>query len=282
MNVDRWFPISISQTQITGGFTIVLTTDIACHLFLYWTDKAPWVHRVSALHRGLTVPWDSYWCFVVWTLIDQDEPGDTLIHTYNWTGWQNCQTKYFRFHGTIGGNTSPSDSPIFHKHYLYEAPPGPVLRDFYNENDDDQAILRSDIGRGQTFTPSSSYNLSRFRLKLRRDGLNTSGTLDVSLRAAAGNLPSGPDLAICKLPWDEIPDGTWEWIEFILDSSHPVVQGTQMALVAFCPTSGGQGYTWREDVTSPTYEGGQESYHQRGRWTAIASRDFMFETYSES
>ena len=119
---NKWLPLAITQEQVTGGFNIVLTTDVSCHLYLYWTNKAPWVHRTSKLDRGLTVPWDAYWCYVVWTLLDQEEPGDTTTHTYNWTGWENCQTKYFRFHGTIAGNTSPSDSPIFHKHYFY-APP---------------------------------------------------------------------------------------------------------------------------------------------------------------
>jgi len=114
---DKWFAKSIFQTQIDGGFDIILTTNVPCHLWLFWTDKVPWTHRTSAVHRGLNVPWDAYWCFVSWHLIDQDEAGDTYTHTFRWLGWQVCQTKYFRFHGDIAGVTSPSDSPIFHKHY---------------------------------------------------------------------------------------------------------------------------------------------------------------------
>lgn len=127
---ERWYPLSISQEQIAGGFTIVLATDTPCHLWLYWTDKVPWVHRASTIKRGLAIPWDAYWCYVSWTMIDQEEAGDTTTHTYIWTGWEVCQTKYFRFHGTIAGETSPSDSPIFRKHYTAYVPPPPEYYSF--------------------------------------------------------------------------------------------------------------------------------------------------------
>ncbi|MBA7680108.1 hypothetical protein ES703_88416 [subsurface metagenome] len=125
---ELWYPLTISQTMMAGGFEIVLTTDRPCHLWLFWTDKAPWTHRVTRLERGLLVPWDAYWCFVAWHMIPQEEAGDTTEHTFSWLGWVNCQTKYFRFHGTIGLATSPSDSPIFHKHYLWTAPAIQTLR----------------------------------------------------------------------------------------------------------------------------------------------------------
>lgn len=124
--VDRWYPISIEQTHIDGGFTIVLTTDIPCHLWLFWTDKEPWVHPRTRRLRGLSVPWNAYWCYVAWTIIGQEEDGDTLTHTFQWTGWEHCQTKYFRFHGNINDVTSPSDSPIFQKHYTTFVPPPPL------------------------------------------------------------------------------------------------------------------------------------------------------------
>lgn len=128
MPVPRWFPISISQDMIPGGFLIILKTDIPAHLFLFWTDKEPWVHPVSTIERGLAVPWNAYWCFVTWHLIEQEEAGDTTTHTFIWTGWVTCQTKWFRFHGTIASNPSPSDSPIFHKHYV--APAYGVILDY--------------------------------------------------------------------------------------------------------------------------------------------------------
>lgn len=119
---EIWYPLAIDQTQIAGGYTIVLTTDRPCHLWLYHTMNPPWAHRITRLERGLRVPWDAYWCYTSWSLIEQDEAVDTTTHTFTWLGWVNCQTKYFRFHGTIGLINSPSDSPIFSKHYLYVAP----------------------------------------------------------------------------------------------------------------------------------------------------------------
>ncbi|MBA7571995.1 hypothetical protein ES708_13769 [subsurface metagenome] len=134
--VPRWFPLSINQELVVGGYTIVLTTDVPCHLWLFWTDKVPWVHRTSTIERGLAVPWHSYWCFVVWHLIAQDEPGDTTTHTFQWPGWVNCQTKYFRFHGDIAGKTSPSDSPIFRKHYAM-----PDTEEHYFNSDADDGYM---------------------------------------------------------------------------------------------------------------------------------------------
>ncbi|MBA7637555.1 hypothetical protein ES703_45200 [subsurface metagenome] len=125
---DRWYPLTIQQTTTADGFIVVLTTDVPCHLWLYWTFKVPWTHRTSAVHRGLNVPWDAYWCFVAWQKIEQDEDGDTTTHTFNWTGWEVCQTRYFRFHGTVDGQDSPSDTAILHKHYTYTPPPWTLLR----------------------------------------------------------------------------------------------------------------------------------------------------------
>jgi len=119
MAAPRWFPLAISQNLIPSGYEVVLTTNVACHLWLYWTDKEPWVHRTTSTRRGLAAPWEAYWCGVVWTLIPQEEAGDTTTHTFIWTGWVSCQTKYFRFHGTIGGAASPSDTAIFKLHFPY-------------------------------------------------------------------------------------------------------------------------------------------------------------------
>lgn len=114
---NKWAPLSISQQTVLGGFIITIITDTPCHLKLYWTLAPPWAHSITRILRGLAVPWYTYWCFVKHRMIDQEEPGDTTTHTFIWLGWEVCQTKYFRFHGTISTGASSSDSPIFHKHY---------------------------------------------------------------------------------------------------------------------------------------------------------------------
>ncbi|MBA7689594.1 hypothetical protein ES703_98102 [subsurface metagenome] len=120
--VARWFPYYLSQTHIAGGFKVVLLTKPECHLWLYWTDKEPWVHVSSRNERGLYVPWNAYWCFVDWHTIEQEEADDTTKHTFIWTGWEVCQTKWFRFHGNIDDVESPSDTAIFKKHYPFVIP----------------------------------------------------------------------------------------------------------------------------------------------------------------
>ncbi len=117
VTVPRWAPIDIVQEWAGNTATIVLTTNTPCHLSMYWTTKQPWVHRKERIVRGLTVPWDAYWCFAAWTENEQEEPGDTLAHTFVKPGWQYCETRWFCFRGTVEGVLSPSDSPIFSKHY---------------------------------------------------------------------------------------------------------------------------------------------------------------------
>lgn len=123
---EKWAPLGLKQTLFPGGYIITLTTESPCHLTLLWSWLPPWVHRTAAVRRGLPYLWEGYWCFVVWYEIEQHEPGDTLIHTFTWPGWEVCQTKWFRFKGTIGEEPSISDSPIFEKHYT-GYPHQPVL-----------------------------------------------------------------------------------------------------------------------------------------------------------
>lgn len=110
--------LDIAQTPIPGGISIVLTTNNPCHLTCYWTDKKPLRHYTTRTLRGLTVPWGSYYCFVAWHAVEQNEPGDTLLHTFDLNEWYYCQTRWFTFRGTVAGSESPSVGPIFEKHKL--------------------------------------------------------------------------------------------------------------------------------------------------------------------
>lgn len=124
--VDRWFPLAVTQVVNMDGFTITLTTDVPCHLWLFYTFKEPWVHPIAKTSRGLTAPWWAYWCYVNWIVVEQDEPGDTTIHTFQITGLVTCNRIWFRFHGNIASVSSPSDSSIFEKHYTQPTPPPPA------------------------------------------------------------------------------------------------------------------------------------------------------------
>jgi len=61
---------------------------------------------------------------VAWKSLEQDEPGDTLIHTFTWLDWPICLTRWFTHRGQVAGEWSPSCGPYFKRHR-----PQP-LRDF--------------------------------------------------------------------------------------------------------------------------------------------------------
>lgn len=127
-SIPRWFPVDVQQTFTQQGVDVVLTTDVPCHLWLFYTFKEPWIHPITGKERGLTLPWYAYWCYVTWIVVEQEEPGDTIEHTFIITGLVTCNKIWYRFHGNIGGIPSPSDSPIIYKHIVI--PPLPPPEDF--------------------------------------------------------------------------------------------------------------------------------------------------------
>lgn len=121
-----WALESIEQTRISGGFTVVTTTDVACHQWLRHTERVPQKHSKPVERRGLLISWDARFCFVAFDDLEQDEDGDTFTHTFTWTGWETCMTRYFYFWATNAGEKMKSTSCIFSKHYT--APPfGPPV-----------------------------------------------------------------------------------------------------------------------------------------------------------
>ena len=185
--------------MIPDGMRITITTNNPCHLTCYYTDKEPGSHRTSRNQRGLTLPWGVYYCFVAWLSLEQTEPGDTLIHTFNITPWAYCQTKWFAFRGTVAGEVSPSVSPIFKKHYaykIYESLDGPV----------NIGLTTNDIEdwHGQTFIPMLAHTIVGVKLLLSRT--LTVNTVTASIRAVnpAGD-PIPPDLTTGTIDGNKLP-----------------------------------------------------------------------------
>lgn len=111
--------LNISYSLYNTGILITISTNNPCHLTCYYTDKEPLKHATARTIRGITLPWGNYFCFVAWKTVEQTEPGDTLIHTFNLTDWLGCQTRWFTFRGTVEEQLSPSAGPIFEKHKPY-------------------------------------------------------------------------------------------------------------------------------------------------------------------
>lgn len=115
--MNNFAVLTINYTYTTTSVIIQITTNNPVHLTCYYTDKQPGRHKTERTDRGLTLPWGAYFCFVAWKTVEQQEPGDTLIHTFEIPGWIICQTKWFAFRGTVSGQLSPSVSPIFKHHH---------------------------------------------------------------------------------------------------------------------------------------------------------------------
>ncbi|MBA7671810.1 hypothetical protein ES703_79973 [subsurface metagenome] len=108
---------NMSITAIAGGFTIILTTDVPCHLWLRHTDIKRRFHPLGRGERGMRNLTDIRFCFVAYKDIEQDEIGDTTIHTFTWLDWVICTKRWFYFWGTSMGLTIPMTSAIFSLHY---------------------------------------------------------------------------------------------------------------------------------------------------------------------
>ncbi len=115
--MNNFAVLTIAYSHTATSIITTITTNTPCHLTCYYTDKAPVRHRTSRTDRGLTLPWGAYFCFVAWKSVEQQEPGDTLTHTFEIPDWAFCHTKYFAFRGTVAGVLSPSVSPIFRHHH---------------------------------------------------------------------------------------------------------------------------------------------------------------------
>ena len=111
--IDNFALPDIFYTHWDIGLTICIPTSVPCHLICYYTDKKPLKHHTTAIVRGLKVPWDTYFCFVAWQQVEQEEEGDTLYHTFPIPTWLEGQTKWFTFKGEVDSIQSPSVGPIF-------------------------------------------------------------------------------------------------------------------------------------------------------------------------
>ena len=141
--IDNFFPTDNQVIEDLVEKIVIITTNVPCHLFLYWTDIEPLKHPLTKLRRGKLVPWDTRWCFVSYHENEQLEAGDTLFHTFLKPEWIPCKHIWYTLRGNINTKRCPSVGPIFKyhqpfgllfaEHYtLIEWPPvGPLFHDEY-------------------------------------------------------------------------------------------------------------------------------------------------------
>lgn len=74
--------LDIQNVHFLDGVCFRVTSNVPCHLWLYWTDKEPLKQDISRWVRGTSIEAGFRWCFVVPHAVEQRELGDTLIHTF--------------------------------------------------------------------------------------------------------------------------------------------------------------------------------------------------------
>ena len=110
-------PVLWAITQSLMGHTLsssisFITTDTPVHLTLATTHVPTRIHNHATNTRGLPVLTDPKYCFVQPTLIDQDEPGDTIQHTFTWSPWAPGLQRWWILTATQAGNPTISNSGI--------------------------------------------------------------------------------------------------------------------------------------------------------------------------
>ena len=116
MTTPRWHIKNILQILTLTGYKIIITSNTPAHLYMRWSNETWRLHLRTGIVRGLTKLFIPYYCFTVYEDNEQEEAGDTLEHTFIKEPWAGCETRYFYFWGTIGGEPSPSNTCCFIKH----------------------------------------------------------------------------------------------------------------------------------------------------------------------
>lgn len=119
-SITEYFAItSITQTQLPTGWKTILTTDTACTMLMFWTDREPRKHMTRRIRRGLSLLAMASFGFVYTRELWQREPEDSYTHTFHFISMPEDQTRYF---ATIAFKTRwlmKSTSPIMHKTILH-------------------------------------------------------------------------------------------------------------------------------------------------------------------
>lgn len=123
----NWYITSAVETWVGNTRHCVYTTDTASHLYMVVSTVARYLRIRWLWFRGTARQHGYSWRFTADYTIEQQEPGDTLIHTFDIPDWNYCNVRYWYMWGTLRGYLLHSNSPFFEAHYQgAPAPPLPV------------------------------------------------------------------------------------------------------------------------------------------------------------
>ena len=137
MAKPHWALSDIHQILTDTGYKIIVWTFQPCHLWFRWTTIEPEEHIIPRILRGVPLMSDKRFCFVAYKDNEQEEDGDTYVHTFLKEPWPVCETRFFYFHGTISSESSPSTSCIFKKH----RPQPPITKTFYPDESPEETSV---------------------------------------------------------------------------------------------------------------------------------------------
>ena len=141
------------------------------------------------------------------------------------------------------------------------------------------SVLNTSQSGAQTFTAGISGGLDQVDLALRKIGAPPNVTVEI--RGTSAGTPGTAVIASAQLAGSAI--GTTEaFVPVTFTAPAPVTAGTQYAIVAYSPGSGGDQVGWFLSSTNPYAAGARftstESLPPGGAWTGTAT-DFAFKTY---
>jgi len=200
---------AIEQYLYEEGYKIVIQTDVACHLWMRWTTIEPQEHFIPVFRRGVAFRADKYFCFDVYHDNEQEEAGDTLLHTFIKTPWVHCETRYFYFHGSVAGVPSKSTSPIFKKHRL--VPQYEQLLENLEPPLPDLELQTAGYYGAQSFELEKLSRITRAAFYLRKMTDYNSGDLVYEIREDDADYPNGPVLWTGSIPLTAVNFGDYGW-----------------------------------------------------------------------
>lgn len=198
------------------------------------------------------------------------------------------------FSGVVSKSTErrvPANDMVYHHlqcmdwHYLADkrlAAMSWVATEYesYTAGEDGAGPVYGIIWMAQTFTPTTTHNVTRIRLKIFRSG--NPGTLTVSVQGVdVGGDPDGTDLCVGTVNANAFTtDTAGEWEDIDMTTQTELTAATQYAIVVRAVDGNATNYLgWRKN-SAGGYAGG--TYDQSGdsgtTWTQFA-QDFMFEEW---
>jgi len=133
--INNFAILDIIFTATSIGMKIEVVTSVPCHLYCYWTNHEPGKHLIPILDRGIALHTHLEMCFVEWTENEQDEAGDTLVHTFIKEPWAVCETRWLTFRAKVMNEWVKSVGPIFKKHRVLPPYGPPITVKFYSDGD---------------------------------------------------------------------------------------------------------------------------------------------------